>query len=389
MIKRNLEKLVQESLKSNPVVGILGPRQSGKSTLVKSLQGKRTYVNLENLQTRDFAKNDPQAFLKQFKEHGAVLDEVQRVPELFSYLQLIVDEEKKNGRFILTGSQNFLLMESITQSLAGRIALFNLLPFSMRELADTPYFHKDIESFLFQGFYPRIYDQGLNPTSWLENYFATYVERDVRSLKNVGDLSSFNKFVKLCAGRAGQLLNLSSLANDAGVSVGTVKAWISVLEASFVIFLLQPHFVNFHKRLVKSPKLYFYDVGLLSFLLGIKSKEDLVYHPNRGNIFENMVIAEFFKEKFHLKRPWDIYFWRDKPGHEIDCLIDSVGKLIPIEIKSGETIASDFFKNLLFWKKITKDEIRGKLIYGGDTSQIRGDFDVFPWSTLKNGPGDY
>jgi predicted AAA+ superfamily ATPase len=398
MLKRTLEIKLKEAAKQYPVITLTGPRQSGKTTLVKMAFPDHDYRSLEEPDHRSFAKEDPRGFLSQFSEK-VILDEIQRAPDLFSYIQTIVDTKDISGQFILTGSQNFLLLQKVSQSLAGRCAVLHLLPFSLSELRKRKPLSVDaigrklpgknrtlddeLSSVLFNGFYPRIHDKNLNPFDWLGNYYQTYIERDVRDVLNVGDLETFSRFVRLCAGRNGQLLNLSSLANDCGITHTTSKRWISILETSFIVFLLRPHFKNFSKRLIKNPKLYFLDTGLLSYLLRIKSQQDLRFHALYGGIFESFVISEFLKGYMNSGKEHSIYFWRDSTGNEIDILIDEGNILTPVEIKAGQTVASDFFKGIRFWKKLTTDIDQGAaLIYGGDKSYIRSDTYVYPWSVF-------
>jgi len=398
MLKRTLAKKLKISAKQYPVVTLTGPRQSGKTTLVKMTFPDYDYQSLEEPDHRAFAMEDPRGFLSQFSGK-VILDEIQRAPDLFSYIQTIVDTKDISGQFILTGSQNFLLLQKVSQSLAGRCAVLHLLPFSLSELRKRRPLSVDsigrkltgknrtlddeLSSVLFKGFYPRIHDKSLNPVDWLGNYYQTYIERDVRDVLNVGDLETFSRFVRLCAGRNGQLLNLSSLANDCGITHTTSKRWISILETSFILILLRPYFKNFSKRLIKSPKLYFLDTGLLSYLLRIRSKEDLRIHALYGSIFESYVISELLKNYMNRGEEHTIYFWRDSTGNEIDVIIDEGDSLIPMEIKAGQTVASDFFKGIRFWKKLVKnDEQRAALMYGGDKSYIRSDTFVYPWSVF-------
>jgi hypothetical protein len=396
MLKRTLEKKLKEAAEQYPVVTLTGPRQSGKTVLVKMTFPNYDYISLEEPDHRAFALEDPRGFLSQFPEQ-VILDEVQRAPDLFSYIQTIVDTKDISGQFILTGSQNFLLLQKVSQSLAGRCAVLHLLPFSLSELkkrrplasntigrqlpGKNRSLDEELSSVLFEGFYPRIHDKHLNPVDWLGNYFQTYIERDVRDVVNVGDLETFSRFVRLCAGRNGQLLNLSSLANDCGITHTTSKRWISILEASFILFLLRPHYRNFSKRLIKSPKLYFMDTGLLSYLLRIRSAEDLRIHSLYGSIFESYVISELLKNYMNRGEEHPIYFWRDSTGNEIDIIIDEGDSLIPLEIKAGQTVSSDFFKGIRFWKKLSNDiEQPAALVYGGDKSYIRSDTYVYAWS---------
>jgi predicted AAA+ superfamily ATPase len=397
MIRRHLETKLIQAANSYRVVSITGPRQSGKTTLVRQTFGDARYVSLENPQEQEFALTDPRGFLAQFTDR-VILDEVQRAPKLFSYIQGIVDERQKNGQFILTGSQNFLLMEKVSQSLAGRCAILHLLPFSRGELTNMPIM--DIDSLgkttppdvkttaratlfeqMFKGFYPPIYDQKPQPQDWLANYYRTYVERDVRQVLNLGDSETFAKFVRLCAGRSGQLLNMSSLAADSGVSVPTVKRWLSLLQTSFLIYLLSPHHSNFNKRLVKSPKLYFYDTGLLCYLLRIRSSDELLTHSARGAIFETFVISELFKNYYNHGLEPDVFFWRDSVGHEVDVIIDLGQKQIPIEIKSGQTIVDESFAGLDYWRTLPgQRHCQPLLVYGGQESYSRQNTAVIAWS---------
>ena len=398
MTGRTLKKKLIEASKHYPVVTLTGPRQSGKTTLVRMAFPDYEYVSLEEPDQRTFALEDPRGFLSQFSDK-VILDEVQHTPDLFSYIQTIVDIKDISGQFVLTGSQNFLLLQKVSQSLAGRCAILHLLPFSLSEIRQrhplsidsvgqrlpkkNRYLDEDLATILLQGFYPRIHDKGLNPGDWLGNYYQTYIERDVRDILNVGDLETFSRFVRLCAGRNGQLLNLSSLANDCGVTHTTSKRWISILETSFIVFLLRPHFKNFSKRLIKSPKLYFLDTGLLSYLLKIRSADDLRIHAQYGSIFESFVISELLKNYLNRGVEHPIYFWRDSTGNEIDILIDQRDKLIPLEIKAGQTINPDFFKGIRFWKKLaTASDHPAAVVYGGDRSQIRSGIHVVPWSVF-------
>jgi len=395
MLKRTLEIKLKEAAKQYPVATLTGPRQSGKTTLVRMAFPDYDYRSLEEPDHRAFALEDPRGFLAQFSEK-VILDEIQRAPDLFSYIQTIVDTKDISGQFVLTGSQNFLLLQKVSQSLAGRCAILHLLPFSLSELLQRPpllidtigrqlpdknrSLDEDLSSIMFNGFYPRIHDKQLNPVEWLGNYYQTYIERDVL---NVGDLETFSRFVRLCAGRNGQLLNLSSLANDCGITHTTSKRWISILETSFIVSLLRPHFKNFSKRLIKSPKLYFLDTGLLSYLLRIRSHEDLRFHALYGSIFESYVISEIYKNYLNRGKEQPVYFWRDSTGNEIDVIIDEGDKFTPIEIKAGQTVTKDYFKGLRFWKKLSDDiEQSAALVYGGSTSYVRSDTYVYPWSVF-------
>ncbi|HRW63222.1 MAG TPA: ATP-binding protein [Bacteroidales bacterium] len=380
MIQRNAEKELRILSKQFKAIAIVGPRQSGKTTLARYVFSHLPYINLENPDTRRYAIEDPRGFLGNYK-NGAIFDEIQRTPEIFSYLQEILDETKSPGRFILTGSNNFLLQENITQSLAGRIAYLTLLPFSLAEV--TTLAKQELNEQIFTGFYPPIYDQNLDALKWYSNYIRTYVERDVRQLKNISDLNAFDRFIKLCAGRIGQLLNKSNLAIETGVDNKTIDSWLSVLESSFIIYRLQPYHKNFNKRIVKMPKIYFYDTGLACNLLGINNSTQLETHYLKGNIFENFVISEYFKSKFHYGKLNNFYFWRDNIGHEIDLIIDKTVSIVPIEIKSGKTIHDEFFKNLRYWLKLAGEK-EGKIIYAGDFDQKRSEgIEVISWKNFS------
>lgn len=381
MVKREAEKELLNLAKQFKAIAIVGPRQSGKTTLATQTFPNLPYISLENPDTRRFALEDPRGFLSQYST-GAILDEAQRVPELFSYLQQILDETTLLGKFIITGSNNFLLQENISQSLAGRIAYLYLLPFSVSELPSVS--TSNLYNLIHKGFYPPIHDQDIESNKWHANYIRTYIERDVRQLKNIADLNTFERFIRLCAGRVGQLLNLNSLAIETGVSNKTIAAWISVLESSFIIHRLQPHHKNFNKRVIKMPKLYFYDTGLVCNLLSITNPDQLSLHYLGGSIFENFVINELLKYRFNKGESHNLYFWRDNVGHEIDMIIENNTSLLPIEIKSGKTITQDYFKGLLFWQKLTSYE-KGKVIYAGNIDQKRSNgISIFEWQHLKN-----
>jgi hypothetical protein len=378
-IAREAEPALRKLAASFPVVTLTGPRQSGKTTLVRQCFADRPYASLEEPDQREFAASDPRGFLAQYPD-GAVLDEIQRCPELLSYLQGIVDRERRSGLFILTGSQQFDLLAGVTQSLAGRVGLLTLLPFSASELTGAGKLAAALDTALLTGGYPPIHDRELEPGLWLGSYVATYAERDVRRMLNVRELSTFQKFLRLCAGRTGQLLNLSALANDAGLTHNTARAWISVLEASWLIHLLPPHHRNFNKRLVKTPKLYFLDSGLAAWLLGIKEAGALATHPLRGPLFETWVVSELLKARFHRALPSNLYFWRDSTGNEVDLLIEDGNQLGAVEIKSGATINPDFFKGLDRWRTLAgKFAADAWLIHGGARTQLRQGVRILPW----------
>lgn len=376
LIDRTVETVVQELAGKYPVVTITGPRQSGKTTLCRKVFAHKPYANLEAPDVRQFATDDPRGFLAQYPD-GAVFDEIQRVPDLVSYLQPLVDEDRRDGLFILTGSQQFEVSNTINQSLAGRTALIKLLPFSIPEIRSS-FSLPDIDRLLYHGFYPRLWDKALNPTQALGDYFQTYIERDLRQLVAIKDLNLFQRFIQLCAGRVGQLLNVSGLANDTGISHTTAGNWISLLEASYIVFLLQPYYGNISKRLVKSPKLYFYDVGLAAFLLGIENEKQLSRDPLRGSLFENMVITEALKYRYNRGRRSGFYFYRDSRGNEVDLLQVSGSVFFPIEIKAGMTITRDYFKGLKHFAKVFPDRTPGGggLVYGGDETHKRTDVSI-------------
>ncbi len=383
MIKRDLSGKLKSLFSKFPVVSVAGPRQSGKTTLVKNVFRSLDYVSLEDLDTREFALKDPRGFLSTHNK-GVIIDEIQRAPNLFSYIQTIVDSKNKTGMFVLTGSQNILLQENISQTLAGRVAILKLLPFSLKELRQTSYKLKESEEYILRGFYPRIYDKKIDPVDWYPNYIQTYIERDVRLIKNITDLSTFQKFVKMCAGRNGQVLNLSSLGNECGITHNTAKAWISILETSYIIFLLRPFYKNFNKRLTKMPKLYFYDTGLACSLLGIQNKNQLAGHYSKGNLFEAFIISEIIKNRLNKGQEPGCYYWRDKTGNEVDCILELSNSLLQIEIKSGKTIADDYFDGLIYWNKLAgKKNSNPYLIYSGDETQTRTFGKVISWKNIS------
>jgi predicted AAA+ superfamily ATPase len=397
-IPRTLASTLKDVSRQYPVVSLTGPRQSGKTTLARMVLSEHAYVSLEDPDLRDFARDDPRGFLKQLSG-PVILDEVQRVPDLFSYIQTAVDDDDTPGRFILTGSQNFLLLSAISQSLAGRCAILHLLPFSLSELArreplplsdlghklpaGRPEAPMELMETLFKGFYPRIHDKRLNPGRWLRGYYQTYVERDVREIVNVGNIETFGRFIRLCAGRTGELLNLTSLSADCGITHTTARRWLAILEASFLITILRPYHKNFSKRLIKSPKLYFLDTGLLCYLLRIRSAEDLWFHASRGAIFESFVFAELLKSYHHHGEEPDIFFWRDSARREIDFVLDHGKVPVPVEVKSGQTLAGDAFKGLHFWRQLVGDpDAPAALVYGGERLYCRHGIMVYSWSLL-------
>ncbi len=382
ILERTMASRLIKLARKFPVVTVTGPRQSGKTTLVHGVFKDYKYVSLENPDVREFAMSDPRLFLSRHTP-PVILDEVQRVPGLLSYIQTIVDESGRDGMYILTGSNNLMLLENVSQSLAGRTALLNLLPFSFEEIASGHLKSVSLEETLFTGSYPRIYAKGLRPDEFYGNYIATYVERDVRRIIKVTDLDKFQRFLKMCAARCGQLINLSSLGNDCGINHSTAKAWLSLLETCYIIYQLQPHFENLGKRLMKSPKLYFLDTGLLCYLLGIQKHDELVSHPMRGHIFETWVLNELLKSRFNSGLRSNLYFWRDHVGHEVDCIIDNGSALKAIEVKSGTTLAEDHFEGLNYFKKLAKEKAAQTwLIYAGADSHQRSAGNVADWRSF-------
>ena len=385
MIKRKISKPIKDAAKSFPIIGILGPRQSGKTTLAQLLFPNYKYVNLEVPENRRFAESDPQGFLLQYPNH-TIIDEVQRVPSLFSYLQVKTDQDKIMGQYILTGSQHFLMLGSISQTLAGRIALFNLYPLSYDELKMAKKQNKTIYEQIWKGGYPRLYDQKINVSLWFSNYVQTYLERDISLISHIENLRTFENFLHLSAGRSGQLLNLSSLANDAGVSHNTIKSWINLLETSGIIFLLKPYHTNINKRMIKTPKLYFVDTGLLCYLLGITASQQLPTHPLYGSIFETFIASESLKNITNNQKFSKMYFWRNREGLEADLLIQNGEKIDLIEIKSSQTIPNNIFGNLLKIRDIIKKIGQNILIYAGTESQKRSSGLILPWNDASPSP---
>lgn len=386
MVDRDIAPLAAALARQYPVLTLTGPRQSGKTTLCRALFPGKPYVTLEDPDQRRFAEEDPRGFLQGISG-GAIVDEIQRAPQIPSYLQAMVDADPQPGRFVLTGSQQFELMSQVSQSLAGRTAVLRLLPFSLAELArlgPVP----ALAQTLLSGFYPRIHDRGLDPSRALGDYFATYVERDLRQLTAVHDLQRFERFVRLCAGRVGQLVNLTSLGNDAGVSHATARAWLDLLQTSYIVHVLPPWSTNTSKRLVKSPKLYFHDVGLACWLLGLRSAEQVARDPLYGSLFENMVVMEALKTRFNQGESAELYFYRDATGREVDLLIPSGRRLRAVEIKAGATVNTDYFLGLRSFAAAYPDVLDGgSVVYGGDADQPRSDWPVFGWRRLLYPPG--
>ena len=384
MIDRDLTPKLLEAAQKSPSITLTGPRQSGKTTLCQVLFPQHPYATLEPRDVRAFATEDPRAFLAQFPD-GAIIDEVQRVPDLLSYLQGVIDADPTPGRWILTGSQNLSLLESVSQSLAGRTAVHHLLPLTRGEIMRFQRYPESLEETLFTGSYPRIFDRDLNPADWLGSYVSTYIERDVRTVSNVGDLSAFQRFVELCAGRTSQLLNYASLAGDCGISQPSAKAWISILEASFVAFRLRAFHGNLRKRLVKMPKLHFYDTGLVCWLLGIRKPEELRSHPLRGPIFETWVVSEIAKHRINRGETRGLAFYRDRSGAEVDLVIEHPSRVTLVEAKSSETASSNLFDRARRVKRhFAKSSLPCDVVvaYGGDQLQQRTDGNLLPWDKL-------
>ena len=382
MIARIITERVKVLLTKFPIVSLTGPRQSGKTTLLKKILPHYQYVSLENPDTLEFATSDPRRFLDTYAEN-VIFDEVQQAPLLFNYLQQRVDDAQQMGQYVLSGSQDFLLMRGITQSLAGRVAIVKLFPLSFGELQAAHLMPQQTEKAMFTCFYPSIYDRAIAPTDFYANYFETYIQRDVRALQAVQNLSLFRTFVRLAAGRIGQPLNYQKLATDAGISNSTAQAWLSILETSHLVFMLPPYFKNFNKRLTKTPKLYFYDVGLTCYLLGIRHSDDLITHHYRGNIFENMLVAELLKQQYNQGQSPELYFWQESNGHEIDVLKPEAEGIIIGEIKSAGTVSGSFFEQLAWFQKQSDVPVlRSYLWYAGQETQLRTQATVKPWSEV-------
>jgi len=386
LIKRDLQTKLTQLAKGYPVIGIFGPRQSGKTTLAQMAFKNHAYVSLEDYKAKELATNDPYGFFDLYhNKHGIILDEIQTVPTLFSYVQTWSDKHQKLGYFVLTGSQNFLLNQAVTQTLAGRIAITTLLPFSVSELTRARLLPKTLERAVFHGGYPRIFTQKVESHEWYENYLRTYIERDIRQLKNVENLDLFKKFIGLCAGRTGQLLNISSLANDCGITANTTRSWLSLLQASYIIFLLQPYHKNFSKRLIKSPKLYFYDTGLACSILGIDESETLHTHYLRGGLVESFILSELYKTLYNQGQEPRCYFWRDSIGHEVDSIIEYGSHTITLEIKASKTIHHNYFDNLNYWNQLAKTDTKNNyVIYSGDENYKRTAGNVVSWKKCAN-----
>jgi len=366
-IKRDAEGILKKFADQYPVVTVTGPRQSGKTTLCRNLFPDKKYVSLEEIDNRSYAENDPRGFLAEYSG-GVVIDEIQRVPDLLSYIQGVVDRNNIKGEYILTGSSQLALTDSVSQSLAGRTALVKLFPFTYTEIFSCVEYSPDwVNNILYTGFYPRIHADKINPTDTISSYIETYIERDVRQFYNIKDLNIFHRFLQLCAGRTGQLLNYSNIAADCGVSVTTVQNWLSILEQSYIIYRLMPFHINTRKRLVKSPKIYFYDVGLCAYLNGARRMEHINALPNRGSIYENFIISEIMKMNAHNNFKHMLYFYRDKIGREVDLIIDTGLKRVPVEIKAGQTFNTEFTKNLKYYATLMNADHLGHLVFSGES----------------------
>lgn len=363
-------------------VVVVGPRQSGKTTLVRRVFSDKECISLEDPDAREFAISDPRGFLARI-EDGAILDEVQRCPDLFSYLQGVLDASEGRGRFVLTGSQHFGMMERISQSLAGRVGILTLLPLSLLELRSEGLVPGALDDMLLAGGYPPVIVDRAAPERWYNSYVATYIERDMRQLVNIRDIEVFQRFMRVCASSCGQMVNMTRMGADLGVDQKTIKGWLSIIEAGFITYRLRPHHANFRKRLVKTPKLYFHETGLAARLLGIESAEQLAVHPMRGALFESWVLGELHKARYNRGKDDNLYFWRNSTGHEVDFVADRAGMLLPIEAKSGATIATDWFEGLVRWQELAGDRsLRPHLVYGGQERQSRRHAEVVPWTKI-------
>jgi len=382
MIQRDASTKIKQLAKKFPAVGLLGPRQSGKTTLAREMFPKKPYISFENQDNILLVTKDPRAFLDQYKT-GAIFDEIQRVPQLLSYLQGVIDDQpNKVGLFIITGSQNLLLLESISQTLAGRIAFIHLLPFSFTELASSKHGTQSLNKLILNGGYPRLYDRKIKPVDFYPNYLLTYVERDVRQIKNITNLAMFQRFLKVCASRVGQEVNYTSIGNDTGVDQKTVLSWFGILEASFIAFRLQPFYNNLGKRLTQMPKLYFYDTGLCCSLLELETESHVNTHPLRGALFENLIILELLKARFNNGQRSNLFYWRDRTGNEIDVLLDQSAQVVPIEIKTSATFTSDYVKGINYWKKINPNVKNAFVVFTGKTASL-DKISILNWKEIE------
>lgn len=388
MIPRQALATLHRLAKGFPVLALTGPRQAGKTTLARQAFGGKTYVSLENPDEREFAERDPKRFLQRFSD-GAILDEVQRCPALLSWLQGLVDERRRMGDFVLTGSQQLELASGMSQSLAGRVGRVELLPLSGAELTAAARLPGTLEACLWQGGYPALFDRELEPGDWFSNYVATYLERDVRQLLAVRDLTQFQRFVRMCAARSGQLLNLAALGADCGISAVTAREWLSVLEASYLVTRLPPYHRNFGKRLVKTPKLYFLDVGLMAWLLGIRNAASIETHATRGALFETWVVSELVKQRLNAGEPVDLFFWRDNVGHEVDVVFETPAGLQAVEVKSGGTFATDWPASVLKWQRLAEGALTPWIVFGGEGDYERQGCRVMGWQAFAQGPAGH
>ncbi len=386
VIPRQLTTVLRSAAKQLPVVALMGPRQSGKTTLARLTFNQHVYISLEDLDKRAQATQDPREFLEFHKNpHGLILDEIQNAPSILSYIQTQVDQDNIPGYFILTGSEYFLINQAITQTLAGRIAILTLLPLSIAELEAHALLPQTIEEVIYKGFYVKLYSHAVSPTLWYPSYILTYIERDVRQVTTIGDLTTFKLFMQLCAGRIGQLLNVSSLANDCGINLRTAETWLSLLQASYIIFLLQPYYKNFSKRVVKTPKLYFYDTGLACSLLNIESVEQVRTHYLRGGLVESLLVSDLLKQYYDTSRMPNLYFWRDNHGNEVDCILEKGTHLFPIEIKAGRTVVDDYFVGLEHFKALAQSAVtQSFVLYAGTENQKRSRGVVLSWQSAAN-----
>lgn len=383
MIKRRAGGRLKALARGFPVVVVTGPRQSGKTTLARWAFPKKPYASLEDPDEASFAREDPRGFLERFP-NGAVLDEVQRCPDLFSYVQTIVDTDGRSGLFILTGSQQFGLLSRISQTLAGRAGLLRLLPLSIDELWGAGRLPRNLDDVLLKGFYPSVHVRRVSHADWYSSYMSTYVERDVRQVIQIRDLTAFQRFVRMCAARTGLLLNLSTLGAECGITHNTAKAWLSVLEASYVVFTMTPFHSNYGKRLVKTPKVYFLDTGFAAWLMGIRDTKQIAFHPLRGELFETLVVGELLKSSWNSGSDLSFHFWRDHVGQEVDIVFESNGLAHPIEVKSGKTLSEDSFTGLRRFAILAGSKAGDPaLVFGGDSSQTRNGITVSSWRNVS------
>jgi predicted AAA+ superfamily ATPase len=383
IIDRRLSDTIKRELEKYPIVALTGPRQSGKTTLLKHLFPGYTYISLENHDLRTYATEDPNNFLREYSSK-VIIDEAQQVPQIFSYLQTHVDENQAMGQYILSGSQNFHLLANITQSLAGRVSILKLLPFDISELENSGILPSEWESLILKGSYPAIYHRDIDSPGFYSNYIQTYINRDISQIINVHNTRLFKNFLSLCASRTGQMLNLNNMARECGISFTAAKSWLSILESSYIVFLLHPYYENFKKRIIKSPKLYFFDTGVAAHLLGLKQSEDLSKPALRGALFENLIMSEIQKQNYHLNQLKEYWFWRDSNGHELDLMEKHANEFDIFEIKSTRTINPKLVEGLNYFDKITDGRVKSKtLIYGGDETQDRSQFKVRNWKSLS------